>query len=173
MPAANAEVTTVMVRTIKPKIQLRPRRISSRGRGERTQNLNPERSNPKMFEAKVDPMNAEKTAKLNKYGPWSDSPPNVSDSLVRIDLASGPADFARGTSIGAAGGTSIGAAVGASIGTSVSSAEGSTVGTTAGSAVGSAVGSAGRSVVGLVVGFDVVCSGEAGEETAGGGGISR
>jgi hypothetical protein len=47
-----------------------------------------------MFEAKVDPMNAEKTAKLNKYGPWSDSPPNVSDSLVRIDLASGPADFA-------------------------------------------------------------------------------
>lgn len=161
MPAANAEVTTVIVRTIKPKIQLRPRRISTRGRGERTQNLNPERSNPKMFEAKVDPMNAEKTAKLNKYGPWSDSPPNVSDSLVRIDLASGPADFARGTSIGAAGG--------ASIGTSVSSAEGSTVGTTA----GSAVGSAGRSVVGLVVGFDVVCSGEAGEETAGGGGTSR
>ena len=157
MPAANAEVTTVMVRTIKPKIQLRPRRISTRGRGERTQNLNPERSNPKMFEAKVEPMNAEKTAKLNKYGPWSDFPPNVSDSLVRIDLAIGPADFARGTSIGAAGG--------ASIGTSVSSAEGSTVGTTA----GSAVGSAGRSVVG----FDVVCSGEASEETAGGGGTSR
>lgn len=84
----------MIVRTIKPKIQLRPRRISTRGRGERTQNLNPERSNPKMFEAKVDPMNAEKTAKLNKYGPWSDFPPNVSDSLVRIDLAIGPADFA-------------------------------------------------------------------------------
>jgi len=151
----------VIVRTIKPKIQLRPRRISTRGRGERTQNLNPERSNPKMFEAKVDPMNAEKTAKLNKYGPWSDSPPNMSDSLVRIDLASGPADFARGTSIGAAGGTTAGSAVG------------STGGSTIGAMTGSAVGSAGRSVVGLVVGFDVVCSGEAGEETAGGGGISR
>ena len=106
-------------------------------------------------------MNAEKTAKLNKYGPWSDSPPNVSDSLVRIDLASGPADFARGTSIGAAGGTTAGSAVG------------STGGSTVGAMTGSAVGSAGRSVVGLVVGFDVVCSGEAGEETAGGGGISR
>ena len=163
-----------MVRTIKPKIQFRPRRISTRGSGERTQNRNPERSNPKMFEAKVDPMNAEKTAKLNRNGPWNCFPPSLSPSLVRSDLASGSADFARDFSEGSALAVpAIGTAEDSSLctaeGSSLCTAEGS-VGTAEGSSFGTAEGSVGTAEgsVGTAEG-----SVEVGEDIAGGGGTSR
>jgi hypothetical protein len=55
-----------MAKTITPKVQFLPRRISDLGNAESTQNRNPERSNPKMLLAKEEPRKVEKTVNARR-----------------------------------------------------------------------------------------------------------